>query len=138
MRQPPKPMRPPMGGLKPRSLGAPNPVGMKTPKPPVRPGFMADGGMGGDPGQDADDMGGGAKPSPDSLHYHAEEHECQLCEYMGQGGKCAILGIQVAPEGACNAFEANEGGTGEELGGEEPGEMAGPPSPGGSQGMYGG
>ncbi len=126
-----------MGGLKPRTIGAPNPVGMKQ-KPP-RPAFMADGGMGGDPGQDADDMGDGVKIDPSAVHYHPDPQSCGTCEYMGEDGQCAILKIQVTPEGACSAYEGKEGGEGEEMmapeGGEE--EAGGPPAPGG-RGMYGG
>lgn len=127
-----------MGGMKPKSIGAPNPVGMKPPtaKPPSSP-FMADGGMGGDPGTDADDMGAGVKPSPDALHYHPDPQMCSSCEYMQGQGNCAILGIQVTPDGGCVAWEGKEGGMGEEMGEPEEDMGAPPPSPGGRS-MYGG
>jgi hypothetical protein len=128
-----------MGGSS-KSIGAPNPVGMKAPmlnKPPKPAPFMADGGMGGDPGEpDADDMGGGAAVKPEAVNYHPDEHECQMCQYMDDGGNCSVLKMQVSPVGGCNAFEAKES---EGEGMEEPNEegMSGGPPMGGGREMYG-
>ena len=58
------------------------------------------------PGPDADDMGQGATVSPEAVMYHDELHTCGTCEYMGEGGNCAILKMPVQEQGACNAFES--------------------------------
>ncbi len=47
---------------------------------------------------------------PESVAYHDELHTCETCQYMGQDGNCAVLQMQVSPQGGCNAFEAGAGG----------------------------
>lgn len=81
---------PPIGGM-PEDLGAPQDgavVGTSTP-PPAPPA-------------------GGPIPviKPEAVAYHDDPHSCQGCMYFGQDSNCAVLQMQVSPEGGCNAFEA--------------------------------
>lgn len=46
---------------------------------------------------------------PEAVAYHDEPHSCQGCTYFGQDANCAVLQMQVSPEGGCNAFEAGAG-----------------------------
>lgn len=57
--------------------------------------------------------GGGPLPviKPEAVAYHDDPHSCQGCMYFGQDSNCAVLQMQVSPEGGCNAFEAGGGGT---------------------------
>lgn len=116
MAQPPFPMKS-QGLESPPPVGGPPPA--KMPPPGAEP--------------DADDMGGGATVKPEAVMYHDEPHSCSGCEYMGADSQCAILKMQVSPEGGCNAFE-KKGGEGE--GGGDDSMMASdqPPAQGG---MYG-
>lgn len=45
---------------------------------------------------------------PESVAYHDDPQNCQGCMYFSQGN-CAVLQMQVSPEGGCNAFEAGGG-----------------------------
>lgn len=88
--------------------------------------MMADGGMdspapiGGMPDdQDQGPMpgdGSAAPPSggamgmppiikPEAVAYHDQDQDCKSCMYFGQDGQCAVLQMQVSPDGGCNAFE---------------------------------
>lgn len=55
---------------------------------------------------------GGPMPviKPEAVAYHDEPQSCQGCMYFGQDSNCAVLQMQVSPEGGCNAFEAGAGG----------------------------
>lgn len=55
---------------------------------------------------------GGDMPviKPEAVAYHDDPHSCKGCMYFGQDGNCAVLQMQVSPEGGCNAFEAGAGG----------------------------
>jgi hypothetical protein len=105
-------------------------------KPPFQPtkGLDSPPPIGGAPPQpdetepDSDDMGGAAKPSPESLHYHDDAQNCGSCEYMGQGGQCQILGMPVQAEGACSAWEGKD----------EVSQMGAPGGGAPPRGMYGG
>lgn len=86
----------------PQGLGSPSMIG-EPPSPQAPPPMQ------GEP--DSDDMGGPAAVKPEAVHYHDDPQSCSMCEYMGEGGQCAILKMQVNPEGGCAAFEnKNEGG----------------------------
>lgn len=117
-------MFPPKKSAKPSGLDSPMPIGGKPPL--ATP--MDDG------APDSDDMGGGAKPSPQSLNYHQGPQPCETCEYMEDSGNCQILGIQVQPQDGCNAYESKDesGEQGEDQGGGPGGPPAPPP------GLYGG
>ncbi len=75
--------------------------------PPQR---MADGGMGAatdatgaDPDNDGD--GGGVKIDPSAVNYHDDAQSCQGCAHFSNGN-CAVLQMQVSPDGGCNAFSS--------------------------------
>lgn len=84
-------------------------------------------------GAGAPDPSAGAGPmpmiKPESVNYHDDPHSCQTCQYMGQDSQCAVLQMQVSPQGGCNAFEAGGGGGAPEPDqddmGSQPGEDAG-------------
>lgn len=89
---------PPIGGM-PDDQGADQaaPATAAGPPPPPDPG--AGGGA------------GGPMPviKPEAVAYHDDPHSCQGCQYFGQDSNCAVLQMQVSPEGGCNAFEAGGG-----------------------------
>lgn len=123
----------PTGGPGPRrasgQMQGSHPRGVPTATP-----MMADGGvMGDDPEPiggmpDDDDMSGqpgdgsGPPPAdptpasgpmvaikPEAVGYHDDPQNCQGCQYFGQDSNCAVLQMQVSPEGGCAAFEAGPG-----------------------------
>ena len=84
--------------------------------------MMADGGMGappdiggGDPDMDQDQDQGAAPAAsagplpvikPESVNYHDDAQNCSGCQHMDDSGQCAVLQMQVSPDGGCNAFDA--------------------------------
>lgn len=92
-------------------LGAPSGFGgPPKPKPAAPP--MADD----DPDQDGDidtdagpdpdqdqDQGGSPTITPEAVAYRTADQQCNSCEYMGQGGDCAVLKMQVQENDGCNA-----------------------------------
>lgn len=48
--------------------------------------------------------------APEHVHYHDDEHRCDLCTNFGRANQCAVLQMPVSPEGACNAYSARDGG----------------------------
>jgi hypothetical protein len=110
-------------------FGSPAPLDDPAAKPPKMGGGAPPAG-GAEP--DEDDQGGGSggmtPPSPEALHYHADPQSCGTCEHMDEGGNCAVLGMQVTPEGWCSAYEGKSD-DGQQAGGM-PGPGAGaPPMP---------
>lgn len=89
-------------------MGSPSPIG----------GGMPDDQMGPVPGDGSDPMAGagpqgggeGAVVTPEALHYHDDEWECQKCQFMDPSGQCSVLKMAVSPQGACNAFSASDTG----------------------------
>ncbi len=111
-------------------FGAPEPIGMgEDPAMPPPPPAAA-GGMDPDMDQDMD------SPTirPEAVAYHDDAQSCQTCSHFS-GGQCAVLKMQVSPEGGCNAFEGgaptedtgemppDDAGAGADLGGDEMGGM---------------
>jgi hypothetical protein len=92
-------------------------------KKPMMGKRMADGGMGAatddasggvtDPDNDGD---GGVKIDPSAVNYHDDPHSCSGCKYFGQDAQCAVLQMQVSPEGGCTAFAAGSGQSEEDSG----------------------
>ena len=56
--------------------------------------------------------GGGQMPviRPEAVNYHDEDWDCRGCKNFGPDGSCAVLQMQVSPEGGCNAWEQGQGG----------------------------
>lgn len=56
--------------------------------------------------------GAGPMPviKPEAVGYHDDPQNCQGCQYFGQDSTCAVLQMQVSPQGGCAAFEAGAGG----------------------------
>jgi hypothetical protein len=95
-------------------MGVPAPIGGGA-APPPPPAV--------DPDQDQNqDMGAMPTLRPESVSYHDEKQECQICANYGQDGTCSLLRVQVSPEGGCSAFEG-QGATDEGAEGEPPPDM---------------
>lgn len=81
-------------------MGAPPPIGgapdAAAPPPPAAAPPQAD--------------PGNPTVRPESVNYHDDPQQCQTCMYMDESGQCAVLKMQVSPEGACNAYEPKGGG----------------------------
>lgn len=133
----------------------PPPFRGNAPAPKAKPKMMAGGGFGA-PGP----FGGGAPPAPDagppppeaagpadpdmdgdmdsptvkpeSVNYHDDPQSCSQCQYMGDGGQCSVLKMQVSPDGGCNAFESGApAGADEGMGADTDMDAMGGPPPGG-------
>jgi hypothetical protein len=100
----------------PRDFGGPPPSPRVSAPPPAprspQGGGIGDAGAAPDPDQDGDVDQTQVPPAPEAVNYHDDLHRCDMCEYMGADGNCAVLQMQVQPEGACNAFSAQEQGEG--------------------------
>ncbi len=101
-------------------FGAPDPIGEPDASAMPPPPPAAAGGM--DPDMDSPTI------RPEAVAYHDDAQSCQTCSHFS-GGQCAVLKMQVSPEGGCNAFE---GGAPT----EDTGEM--PPDAGGGADLGGG
>lgn len=60
---------------------------------------------------DSGAQGGGGMPAikPEAVSYHDDPVACSGCQFFGQDGQCAVLQMQVSPQGGCTAFEAGGG-----------------------------
>ncbi len=115
----------PRTGLAPFKTQTRGPVPMERKKAPMP--MMADGGGFGAPPPIGDDSAppdmsappppepdpaaaGGSTIRPESVNYHDEAQSCSACQYMDDGSQCAVLNMQVSPDGGCTAFEAKGAG----------------------------
>lgn len=140
--------------------GAPPPFKAKAPAPKPKQmmaggGFGAPGPFGGAPdaAPPAPEAAGPADPDmdgdmdsptvkPESVNYHDDPQSCSQCQYLGDGGQCSVLKMQVSPDGGCNAFESGapagaDDGMGADtdmdaMGAPPPPAGPPPPAPGGS------
>lgn len=137
---PPKPKGAPVQMMAGGGFGAPGPLGSDAPPPPDISAGGAPGGA--DPDMDGDMDSPTVKP--ESVNYHDDAQSCSQCQYMGDGGMCSVLKMQVSPDGGCNAFEgggasadmdadAGMGADTDMMGGPPPGgpPPGGPPPPSG-------
>lgn len=121
------------GGLgSPAPIGGPAGMGSAPPMPGKSPAPPAPGG-GADPDADMDMDSPGVRP--EAVHYHDDAQSCSGCSFMGADQQCAVLKMQVSPDGGCNAFEAKGGD--DMSGGAQPGEDDGADDMGTSGGGYG-
>jgi hypothetical protein len=81
-----------------------------------------------DPDQDGDIDQAPAIP-PEAVNYHDDAQSCSTCQYMDDGGNCAVLQMQVQPDGGCNAFSGKDSGDQDDIGQEDDdGTGAAPPA----------
>lgn len=104
-------------------MGAPPPIGgaPDAAAPPVAPPAAPQA----DPGNPT--------VKPESVNYHDDPQQCQTCMYMDESGQCAVLKMQVSPEGACNAYEPKGGDQGGAMGDpdmDQDMDQGGPPTAG--------
>ena len=100
-----------VGKPKPRlgaDLGAPSGFGAPPKRAPsAAPSPAASGAA--EPDQDDQTPTASPTITPEAVNYHDDEQRCELCDYFGGDGQCAVLKMQVQPQGACNAFSAAGG-----------------------------
>ena len=103
----------PMGRPKPGAdLSTPSGFGGPPPAPPRQAAAppTPPNNAGADLDNDNDVDQTSVPPPPEALSYHDDLHRCDMCQHMGQDGNCAVLQMQVQPEGACNAYSAKDEG----------------------------
>lgn len=96
-------------GKKPEFMSDPPPIGGAPDDQDMAPDTDDQAG-GPQEGSPAGEMGMPPVIKPESVNYHDMEQKCSGCQYFGQDGQCAVLQMQVSPDGACNAWEAAGGG----------------------------
>jgi hypothetical protein len=87
----------------PSDFGAPAKPPMRsraTPPPPTAAPDL-------DPDQDGD-IDSSPSIAPEAVNYHDDEQRCELCQYFGDSGDCAVLKMPVQAAGGCNAFSATQ------------------------------
>jgi hypothetical protein len=85
------------------------PKGAPAPPPGMKGAPGGESGDEPDEQEPAGDETGDFTIYPEAVNYHDDPQSCSICKYMN-GSMCAVLKMEVQPQGGCNAFSGKDSG----------------------------